>query len=415
VLLVCIVAGLAAMAGCGEEESDYSILKSGDIPRPEFEFILDFDYWLDSFGKEDFIDPMMWDFLEKAGITSLVRTNLVAYERDDHIAVECRYGLDDTEDKITGRILSLEPPVSKLLGRMDNDSILMSIYFSNGRETLKTFAKNLSDPFMVDALFGGDRNMAVKTKGSLLMNIGMIEGAILRHFKDECLFAMFPVPGYPSEEAGIPVRGILIIPTYAGQPVAYDIANLFKSFGYLASVFSEELKDISILDFQETEVDGYPCVYLELGSGEAISMVDADGYLFVGGYQGILAALEAFHRGEQATAQREPVNAYCYVNYSLFNTHLLQPLYEAVVDPGGMNILSPLPIADIYGPFIKRLIVQISELTEDAGETIWADFSLRNDAGEFEIKVRMQTGLAEHSLENLEASMEVMEQLLQDM
>ena len=119
IFMVFAMACLFTFAGCEETESDYSILKPGDIPRPEFEFILDLEDWLDKFGIKEMIDPFVWDFLDGTGFNSLKRTNLVAYEREDYIAIECYYDLDDAEETIAGKLLGIQLTESPLLGRRD--------------------------------------------------------------------------------------------------------------------------------------------------------------------------------------------------------------------------------------------------------------------------------------------------------
>ncbi len=408
--MVLTMACLGTFAGCDETASDYSILEPGDIPRPEFEFILDLEDWLDKFGIEDMIDPFMWDILDGTGFNSLRRTNLVAYEREDYIAVECYYELDDAEDTIVGKLLDIEFTESTLLGRLDPDAAMISIYFSGGRDFLKNAVKGLTDPYIVESLFEGDSAHAISTRQSAAMGLGMLEGAILRHFGDECLFVLFPNPGYPSAEAPIPGHGVLIVPTESEKLAGYEIANFMKSFSYLAALFEEELRDVEVMEFKETEVEGYPCVYLDLGEGMAISMVDADGYFSLGGFDGITAALDSFDRRKASYDSPEEADIYCRINYDVINDSVLVPLYEAGIDPGHLNLMVPEPLLEAAGIVLDQLINQIEDLEEISDATVWADFSLCNCENGYNMKVRMQTDLAEYSLDNFRAYSEMLDE-----
>ena len=288
--------------------------------------------------------------------------------------------------------------------------MMISLYFSGGREFIKTAVKGITDPYIVESLFQGDKKLALSTRQSASMGLGMLEGAILRHFGDECLFVIFPNPGYPSAEAPIPGQGVLIAPTESEKSAGYEIANFIKSFSYLASLFEEELRDVDVMEFQETEVQGYPGVYLDLGDGMAVSMVDADGYFFLGGIDGITLALDSFDRREVSYDLPEEANIYCRINYDVINNSVLVPMYEAGIDPGYFDLNVPKPFLEAAGIVLDQFINRIGDLQRISDATVWADFSLCNGENGYNMKVRMQTELAEYSLDNFRAYSEMLDE-----
>jgi hypothetical protein len=230
-----------------------------------------------------------------------------------------------------------------------------------------------------------------------MMQLGMLEGAMLRHFEDECLIVFLEreLDDF-SMTAGIPFHPVIISPTVDGKPVAAEIANFILSIKYLVSLFAEELRDMDLLEFEQTEFLGYPSVSLVIAGEPWAAMVDADGYFFSGELEGIEAALNAFNLDRAAYSAPDAANLYGYVNFNRLYDAILVPMYEMYVDP---CYLGPCELLEGgLGDFIKIAMVNITELLAKADSTVWRDGAIRFTGDGLDIEVSIQSDLADLAL-----------------
>jgi hypothetical protein len=407
---------LVGISGCGEVVHDYSGLEPGDVPRPDFEYVFDFEYWFGLINADELIPPEARGVMDAIGFTSLERTNLIAYERGEQVVVECSYRLKGEQPALIQPFLAVQPPEGKLLGRLDNTDVVMSFYFSGLDGFLDAIGSVITDPMALEYIFQGDKNAARMAKLSFRTAKSQVKGMFLDLFEDEFLVVFFENPDFTGEMMEIPFRIACVAPTAHGKPVVPELIDLIQTFSSLAWMFGGDRELGALLEPKETELSGYECCYWDLGHGFEIGMIDADGYFVISDFDGLEKTLSALDRSQIPYEDIEPANMYFYMNYDLYFNNVLGPMIEAFEETGGWEELSEEMPPEVAVSFKESMAMsrEMLDAIMEIESPGWADVAFRFTGNGFEMKEQVSKEMAEFGLSMKDEATEMLKKMFAD-